>query len=233
MWQAFEDLPGEAWSSQVIAATIDRSLGRLQTDRLDVMLLHTCDLETLKRGEAIEALVKARDAGKVRFVGYSGDNEAAAYAAQLPEVAVIQASVNFCDQANIDSVLPKTGQHNLGVMAKRPLANAAWKDLARQPGMYSGYAKTYTERFAKMGIAPADLGFQGDPGRVWPEIALRFTLSQPGVHTAIIGTTNPEHVASNVKAAAKGALPDEVLQQLRSAFQQAESAAGDSWTGQT
>src|SRR5438105_1385884 len=48
---------GEAWSAGLITQTVDRSLRNLQTDRLDVMLLHSCDLETLKRGEAIEALV--------------------------------------------------------------------------------------------------------------------------------------------------------------------------------
>lgn len=231
--QAFEDLPGQPWSAEVIAHTVDRALRRLQTDHLDLMLLHSCDLGTLKQGEALEALVKARDAGKLRHVGYSGDNEAAAYAAGLDDVAVIQTSVNICDQVNIDDVLPLTQQNNIGVMAKRPIANAAWKKLSDQPGFYSTYAETYTKRFAAMGLTPADLGFDGDPAQLWPEVALRFTLSQPGVHTAIIGTTNPDHVRTNLAAAAKGPLPTETIAKLRSAFQQAEQAAGQEWTGQT
>src|SRR6185312_5665153 len=79
--QAFPDLPGAAWSAEVITATVDRALRRLKTDHLDVMLLHSCELATLKKGEAIAALAKARDAGKIRFAGYSGDNDAGAYAA--------------------------------------------------------------------------------------------------------------------------------------------------------
>lgn len=225
------DPSGKAWSVRGITASIHQSLRRLGTDHLDVMLLHSCDLETLKRGEALGALVRARDAGRVRFVGYSGDNEAAAYAAELPEVAVIQTSVNVCDQANIDSVLPITERQNVGVMAKRPLANAAWKELSRQPGAYASYAKTYSERLAAMGITPAGLGFQGDASRLWPEIAMRFTLSQKGVHTAMIGTTDPEHAVANVRAAAQGPLPDEVNAQLRSAFQRAQSSAGELWRG--
>lgn len=231
--QASEDLRGEAWSPEVIAQTVDRALRRLQTDYLDVMLLHTCDLATLKKGEALEALVKARDAGKVRFVGYSGDNEAAAYAAELPDVSVIQTSVNICDQANIDLVLPKAREHNVGVMAKRPIANSAWKDLADQPGFYSDYARTYAERLAKMNVTPADLGFDSVPSEIWPEIVLRFTLAQPGVHTAIIGTTNPSHVLSNVAAAEKGPLPENAVKKLRTAFEHAQSRSGESWTGQT
>lgn len=231
--QAFEDLPGEAWSPELIIHTVDRALRRLQTDRIDLMLLHTCDLATLKKGEALEALVKARDAGKLRHVGYSGDNEAARYAAALDDVAVIQTSVNICDQVNIDAVLPLTQQNNVGIMAKRPIANAAWKKLSDQPGMYSSYAETYTKRFAAMGLTPADLGFDGDPAQLWPEIALRFTLSQPGVHTAIIGTTNPDHVRTNLAAAAKGPLLDRTVAQLRAAFHEAESASAQKWTGQT
>jgi aryl-alcohol dehydrogenase-like predicted oxidoreductase len=231
--QASDHLDGEAWSAQVITQTVDRALRRLQTDHLDVMLLHTCDLETLKKGEALGALVDACGAGKIRYVGYSGDNAAAVYAAEHPDVAVIETSINICDQANIDTVLPKAVENGVGVIAKRPIANAAWKNLSDQPGFYATYAKTYTERLAKMGVSLSELGFEGEPDRGWPEIALRFTLSQPGVHTAIIGTTNPAHVEANIQAADNGPLPAETVELLRVAFRQAESASAESWGGLT
>lgn len=117
--QSFPDVPGDAWSPQVITGTIDRALLRLKTDHLDVMLLHSCDLATLKKGDAIAALAKARDAGKIRFAGYSGDNEAAAYAAGHADIAVIETSINLADQMNIDTVLPVARKNNLGVIAKR------------------------------------------------------------------------------------------------------------------
>ena len=77
--------------------------------------------------------------------------------------------------------------------------------------MYKSYAKTYTERLAKMKLSPAALGFSGPPETAWPELALRFTLSQPGVHCAIIGTTNPDNARANLEAAEKGPLPPEVV----------------------
>src|SRR5690348_12819021 len=49
------DLSGTPWSADLITKTVDRSLRRLRTDRLDVMLLHSCDLATLKKGEALGA----------------------------------------------------------------------------------------------------------------------------------------------------------------------------------
>ena len=197
------------------------------------MLLHSCDLETLEKGDALGSLIEARQAGKIRFVGYSGDNEAAVHAAGLPDVAVIETSVNICDQANINGVLPLAAHNGIGVLAKRPVANAAWRDPAEHRGIYVNYTKTYTARLAAMGIVPGDLGFDGPLEAVWPEIALRFTLAQPGVTTAIVGTTNEGHVRRNLEIAAMGPLPKDAEDKLREVFRRAEREAGEAWPGQT
>ena len=216
------------WSEELITYSIERALQTLKTDHLDVMLLHSCDLKTLEKGEAVGALVKAREAGKIRFAGYSGDNEAATYAAKMPEIAVIETSVNIVDQRNIGGAIAAARAQNLAVLAKRPIANACWKDLESQPGMYKNYAATYTKRLAEMDIEPSDFGFKGPAD--WPEIALRFTLSQPGVCTAIVGTTSKANAQKNLEIAEKGDLPDETVAAIRAAF---EAADDGTWTGQT
>jgi aryl-alcohol dehydrogenase-like predicted oxidoreductase len=219
------------WSPQLISASVDRALKLTKSDHLDVMLLHSCDLATLKKGEALAALVKARDAGKVRFVGYSGDNDAAAFAAALPDIAVIETSINIVDQINIDKVLPVARTNRVGVIIKRPIANAAWKPLSDQKGMYASYAKIYTDRFAKLGLSISDLGFTGDPAIEWPRVALRFALSFPDAHVAIVGTTRPENAAANLRFAAEGPLPESVVAKIRDAFRKADPDG--SWSGQT
>lgn len=228
-----DEIDAPQFSPKLITHTVDRALCRLRTDHLDVMLLHTCDLETLKRGDALAALTKARDAGKVRFVGYSGDNEDVAYAAALPEIDVIETSVSMCDQANIHGVLPLTRERNLGVIAKRPIANAAWRSPQQQQGMYEKYAGTYRQRLSAMNITPGELGFDGDPQTLWPEIALRFTLAQRGVHTAIIGMTNIARARANIAAVGKDPLPDDVVAKIIEAFNRAQEQAGERWSGQT
>jgi aryl-alcohol dehydrogenase-like predicted oxidoreductase len=225
------DLQGESFSAKLIGQTVDRSLAMLGTDRIDVMLLHSCDLETLQQGEALGALVEARKAGKIRFAGYSGDNDAAAHAATLADVAVIQTSISIADQHNIDLVLPAARRNGKGVIAKRPIANAAWKQLHEQPGMYQTYARTYTERLAAMKLDPGELGIDGAPESAWPELALRFTLSQDGVHTAIIGTTSAANTRMNLAAAAKGPLPTEAVASIRAAFKRADPQG--KWLGET
>ena len=222
------DLEEKMWTPEIITKTVDRSLKNLAMDYLDVMLLHSCDLKMLQDGGLIAPLVKARDAGKIRFLGYSGDNDAAAYAAGLDEVAVIETSINLTDQINIHAVLPICRARNLGVLAKRPIANAAWKDISQQQGLYKTYAKTYTDRLAKMQLSPSDLGFTDAD---WSEIALRFTLSQPGVHSALIGTQNIDNARKNIAITGKGPLPAEVLKKITDAFQTADPDGR--WTGQT
>lgn len=231
--QAFEGLDGEAWSATVIQQTIDRSLQRLQTDHLDVVLLHTCDLETLERGAALAALEAARKAGKTRFIGYSGDNDAALFAITEGGIDVLETSVNICDQANIERVLPTADAHQVGVIGKRPIANAAWKRLQDQPGFYEQYAKPYTERFAAMELPAEGCPLEDGSLVPWPEAALRFTLAQPGLHTAIVGTTSRQHALANLAAAAAGPLPTGVVERLRTAFQRAASADPSPWLGLT
>ena len=144
----------------------------------------------------------------------------------LDAIDVIETSVNICDQANIDSVLPEAKRRDIGVIVKRPVANAAWLGVGQQPGFYANYTTSYAERFGAMGLDPADLG-----GGDWAEIALRFTLAQDGVTTAIVGTTNPDNAKRNIEVAGKGPLPDDAIAAIRSAFAKAESASGEAWLG--
>ncbi|QOV91752.1 aldo/keto reductase [Humisphaera borealis] len=223
------EISAPLWSAELISQTVDRALRNLRTDHLDVMLLHSCDLKTLQKGEALAALVKARDAGKVRFVGYSGDNQTAAYAASFPDVAVIETSISIADQANLQAVLPAAAEHQVGIIAKRPIANAAWMGVEGRSGFYGGYVKPYVDRLEQMNVAPTDIGFDSDGSDAWAEMALRFTLSHPGVHTAIIGTTNPDNARKNIAFANKGPLSPEQVAQIRQAFREADPS--EKWIG--
>ena len=220
-----------AWSAKVIEYTVEQALRRLATDRLDVMLLHSCGREVLEEGDAFGTLIDAKAAGKIRFAGYSGDNETAVYAAGLEGVSVIETSINLADQINIELVLPETRAREIGVLAKRPIANAAWKNIADQPGYLISYAATYTDRLKEMHLNLEELGLTGPPEKTWPELALRFTISQSGVHVAIIGTTNPDNARANLAAVEKGPLPDDTVRRIRDAFSRADPEGA--WKGKT
>ena len=221
---------GEDWSARVVTQTVDRSLKRLGTDHLDVMLLHSCKREVLVKGEALGALLRAKEAGKIRFAGYSGDNDAATYAAGLPGVDVLMCSANLCDQENLEAALPAAAAAGVGILVKRSVANGAWKPLDAQQGIYRDYVKPYVERFQAMGLGPRALGFAGEED--WMEIALRFTLALP-VHVLSIGTTSAANAEANLRLMEAGPLAPEAVATIRKAFADARRRAAIPWPGLT
>lgn len=226
-----EGVEGGDWSARIVTETVDRSLRRLGTDHLDVMLLHSCNQDVLKQGEALGALIRAKEAGKIRFAGYSGDNEAATFAVGLPGVDVLMCSASLCDQVNLDGALAAAALAGTGVITKRSVANGAWKPLDSQMGIYRDYVKPYTDRFTAMGLDPKDLGFSG--AKDWLEIALRFTLSLEGVQVLSIGTTNPINAEANLRILEKGPLQPDVIEKIRQAFKNAQERLGVAWPGLT
>lgn len=212
---------GEDYSAQAIERTIDRSLRRLRTDRVELVQLHSCGEETLARGACIEVLERARAQGKTRFIGYSGDGAAALAALRTGRFDVLQTSINVADQRVLDQVLPEAAQRGMGVIAKRPIANAAWQHAGPPP---NGYHRVYWERLRALGLGLAERPLSEAAG-----LALRFTLSRAGVHTAIVGTTRPQRLAEN--AALLAARPGDG-EAFAAFVRRWGEAAGDDWVGQ-
>jgi len=208
------------WDPRLLERSIDQSLRHLQTDWIDLIQLHSCSEETLRQGRVIEVLEKARQAGKARFIGYSGDGGAALYAVQSGRFDTLQTSINIADQQAIELTLPLAAERGMGVIAKRPVANAVWKH-ARKPE--NSYHHVYWDRIQKLGY-----DFLQDPDHA-VETALRFTLSAPGVQTAIVGTTKPEHWRKNVQYATAGALDARQFDAIRNRWKQ---VAPSDWVGQ-
>lgn len=208
---------GEAWSAQVIAASVDRSLQRLGTDHLDLLQLHSCSAQVLEKGEAVEAVQRAREAGKTRYIGYSGDGENALEAIRMGVFDTLQTSFNVVDQQALTAVLPAAQQAGMGIIAKRPIANGA---MGKKDSPYA-YADTYWQRSKQMQVP------EGAPDDGL-ELSLRFTFSHDAIDTAIVGTTNPTHVEQNVTLAAAGPLPEAVLDHLHDQFR----LLGEDWKPQ-
>ena len=67
--------------------------------------------------------------GRVRVAAYSGDNEPLEWAAASGRFGSVQCSVNMADQYAVARGLAAAQQAGLGVIAKRPLANACWRRM--------------------------------------------------------------------------------------------------------
>jgi aryl-alcohol dehydrogenase-like predicted oxidoreductase len=190
------------WTGECVARGIDRALVELRMEAVDVFLLHSCPLEVARREDILEALAAARRAGKVRIAGYAGDNEALTWAVESGHFGAVECSWSCLDQANRAAIL-RAAELGVGVIAKRPLANAVWRVSARPSAPDSG---AYWDRHQTMHL-PTD-------GRS----ALRFSLHTSGVSTAIAGCSTRAHLAENLAAAAEGALPPAEVRAISDAF---------------
>lgn len=211
----------EDWRHDSLLQSIQRSLRRLRTGQVDLVQLHSCSEDELRKGDVILALQKARERGYTRYIGYSGDGRAARYAVECGQFDTLQTSVSIADQEAIELTLPLASNRQMGVIAKRPIANATWR-YDRKPD--NTYHQAYWDRLQKLHYPFVD----GDPTQA-AAMALRFTLSVPGIHTAIVGTKNPARWRDNAALLEVGPLSPEQFESIRARWR---AVADRNWIGQ-
>jgi aryl-alcohol dehydrogenase-like predicted oxidoreductase len=210
-------IPGyQDWTYDCVIAGVNEALKLLRTDYIDIVHLHSCTKDVLMNNGVIDALEKAKEDGKIKVAAYSGENEHLSYALETGRIGSIQTSINIADQRNLDSLLPRAKVKGLGVIAKRPAANAAWMYKEIPAGLY---AEEYWHRLKRMNLHH-HFNLQ--------EIALRFAAYTWGVDSVIVGTNNIDHLKENVKLIEKGALTYDLYYEIRNAFKQNDI----SWIGQ-
>ena len=109
--------------------------------------------------------------------------------------------MNLLDQEALGTIAHFA--HGKGVLAKRSLAGAPWRQTA----------STYADRW-RIAYATPFVAEKFD----WDELAIRFTAFAPGVSTALMGTRELEHLRRAVAAVERGVLPPEALASIDHRF---------------
>jgi aryl-alcohol dehydrogenase-like predicted oxidoreductase len=187
-----------------VRAAVEQSLTRMRTDHLDLVQFHLSpDPKTLTDNDAVAELESLRDEGKVRFLGISGtlpnlpDQIAMGVfdAYQIPYSAV---------ERDHEDAITQAAEAGGGTIIRGGVARGLPEPSPDYPERFKEMIRARNERFARTDIS--DL-----LGEMTPmEFLLRFTISHPDMHTTIVGTKSPEHLAANIAAASRGPLPDDI-----------------------
>jgi aryl-alcohol dehydrogenase-like predicted oxidoreductase len=204
-------VPGRAdWTWDCIVEGVEAARTRLASEVIDIVHLHSCPLETLQRGEVIDALLHCVARGLVRAAAYSGDGPALDYALECGAFAVLQPSLNLCDQA-ARPVIAEAATRGIGVLVKRPLAGRPWAVASRPDA--DDAERDYRERFSRWraaaGLEPTD----------WETLSLRFAAWEPGVTCCLVGGRNPAHLVDNLRRVGEGPLPADDRRRVIDAWQ--------------
>lgn len=213
------NLNGNDWSYETIKDSIDRSLQRLKIEYLDLIQLHSCDINTLKNGESITAVQDAQKEGKARFIGYSGDNDDAHWAVNSKIFSTLQTSFNLVEQhARTTGLLEKAKKNNMGVIIKRPIAGGSWNRATSKNSEQK--IRAYDDPYLQRAMAMRALGGIKNESENGILTSMGYTIQNPNVDVIIIGTTNINHLRNNLHMVEKELpIEENIISELNKRFE--------------
>ena len=214
----YDEMPTRRDSSRArVMASIEKSLQRLQTDHVDVYLVHWPASDT-PFDETMRALDDIVRQGKARYIGVSNFRLAQIETCmRLRRIDVVQYGWNMFDRRMQAEIFPYCAAQQIGVMAYGSLAygvlsgafhagmrfeESDWRSRGGMLGNLNLFRTLFgPEHFPRNLAAVEDLKrLAAEYGKTLPQFALRWTLSNPVVGTALVGFREPTEVTENLGA---------------------------------
>lgn len=214
-----DGFPAHLFDRRNIRAGVEQSLRRMRTDHLDLVQVHMSpSRSTLEAEDSIAELQALRDEGKTRFIGMSGTIPELPEHIEMGVFDAFQIPYSALEREHEDLVSEAAGA-GAGTIIRGGVARGVPETIpasyARLPeSMRIRLEQATEERKVRWQAAEDELRDLLD-GMDRMEFLLRFTLSHPDMHTTIVGTANPAHLADNVAAAGKGPLPGDLYAEAR------------------
>ena len=196
------------YSRENIIKTCDQSLRRMKTDYLDVLQFHFSPaIKLLEQEKAVQTLESLKRDGKIRFLGCSSILPNIIDHVEMGVFDVLQVPYSALqpDHENAISIAARAG---IGIVIRGGVAKGP-------PGKGHGSA-TIWDMWNK---AELDELLDGEHRTAF---MLRFTITNPDIHTTVVGTLEPEHLLENVAAVLRGPLPASVYTEVKTRLSEAE-----------
>jgi aryl-alcohol dehydrogenase-like predicted oxidoreductase len=214
----YKDAPNFRDSSrQRVMASIDKSLQNLNTDYVDVYMVHWPDINTPFE-ETMRALDDIVQQGKARFIGISNFRlEQIETSVRIRSVEVAQYCWNMFDRRAQREILPYCREHNIGVMAYGSLAYGLltgtftedmdfdaddWRARRGRMGSINLFQTLFGPDYFPRNLRAVEelKEMAAKYNKSLPQFALRWTTSNPVVSVALVGCRNVAEVEDNVGA---------------------------------
>ena len=193
------DLAHFDFSAKRVAESVDVSLHRLGTDHLDIILCHDIEFVPMQQivDETLPALRKIQQAGKARYIGFSG------YPMKIFKFILEQTHVDCVLSYNqytlqntrfLDEAVPYLKAKGVGVMNAGPfsarlLTQAPLPAWLKEPESVKAAARAAAAHCASKGVDIAQL-------------ALQFSIAHSDIATTVSGSANPTNIRNWAKWAA-------------------------------
>ena len=184
---------------------VESSLGRLRTDRIDLLQLHNPPMRLISDRATYEPLEEMKGEGLIRFYGVSvhpPEEGMAAVQATLPDT--VQIVYNLARREAEDTFLPTAQAATVGVIAREPLANGFLAgryhaDSTWQRGdIRSRMPRPYVAQLSALGQRVRELAEKS--GMTASQLALKFVLDRTEIACAIVGMKTVQQVEEDLNS---------------------------------
>ena len=212
----------DVFPTDYIVEYTEKSLKNLSVDTIDLMQFHVWEDGWADRDDWKEAITRLTDQGKVRAWGVSvnrwePDNCLDTLRTGL--IDAVQVIYNIFDQNPEDQLFPLCRELNIGVIARVPF------DEGTLTGTFTKDTTFPADDWRSTYFVPENLNSSVDhaealkplipAGMTMPELALRFILANPDVHTTIPGMRQIRNVEANTAVSDGQPLPASLLDELK------------------
>jgi aryl-alcohol dehydrogenase-like predicted oxidoreductase len=212
----------QTYTKDYIIFAAEQSLKRLKIDTLDILQLHSPNLEKLEMEEPWLALEQLKKEGKIKHAGWSvqsfKETEHAHILDQHHDILdVLQVRYNLFEREAEKVLFPKAIQYGTGIIVRIPLL------FGFLTGKFNKNSRFGEDDHRRLNLSPDKLEkyiawiehlnplFERYPDQKKSQVSLRFCITHPACHTAIPGAKSPEQVLENNQSSNFGALTDDDL----------------------
>jgi aryl-alcohol dehydrogenase-like predicted oxidoreductase len=212
-------LPVRDSSSQALRSDLEASLRAIGTDFVDVYQVHWPDPNT-PIAETAETLDQFVREGKVRYVGVSNyDAQQMTAFQQVRPIDTLQPPYHLFRRDIEQSILPFAQEHGIGVLVYGPMAHGLLSGRMTEattfpPDDWRSKNEMFTgDAFRRnLGIVRRLEALASERAVTVAQVAIAWTLVNPGVDVAIVGARNPEQIQQTAPAAEIALSPQDLAE---------------------